>query len=104
MGTDLGLTHLWIKGDSRLPTASLKDHASAIAFAKARERGDDIVTTAGTGNSAAALSGICPAIGQRDVILVPRSALKAKIAQLLACGSTVLLLDGTYDQAFDLCL
>jgi threonine synthase len=100
----LGLKHLWIKDDSRNPTASFKDRASAIAVAKARERGADVVTTASTGNAAAALAGLCAAVEQPNVIFVPRTAPEAKVAQLLAYGSTVLLVDGTYDQAFDLCL
>ena len=100
----LGLKHLWIKDDSRQPTASFKDRASAIAVVKTRERGAEIVTTASTGNAAAALSGLCAAVSQRNVIFVPRTAPQAKVAQLLAYGSTVLLVNGTYDQAFDLCL
>ncbi len=100
----LGLRHLWVKDDSRQPTASLKDRASSIAVVKAQERGAEVVTTASTGNAAAALAGLCAAVGQRSVIFVPRTAPQAKVAQLLAFGATVLLVDGTYDQAFDLCL
>ncbi len=104
LAVQLGLKHLWVKDDSRQPTASFKDRASAVAVVKARERGAEVVTTASTGNAAAALAGLCAAIGQRNVIFVPRTAPQAKVAQLLAFGATVLLVDGTYDQAFDLCL
>lgn len=100
----LGLQHLWVKDDGRQPTASLKDRASAIAVVKAAESRHRIVTTASTGNAAAALAGLCAAVGQANVIFVPRTAPPAKVAQLLAYGSTVLLVEGTYDQAFDLCL
>ena len=100
----LGVKHLWIKDDGRQPTASLKDRASAIAVVKARELDYAVVTTASTGNAAAALAGMCAAVDQANVIFVPRTAPEAKIAQLLAYGSTVMLVDGTYDQAFDLCL
>jgi len=100
----LGLRHVWVKDDSRQPTASFKDRASAIAVVKTRERGAAVVTTASTGNAAAALAGLCAAVGQPNVIFVPRTAPQAKVAQLLAYGATVLLVDGTYDQAFDLCL
>jgi threonine synthase len=100
----LGLKHLWVKDDGRQPTASFKDRASAVAVVKTRERNAEVVTTASTGNAAAALSGLCAAVAQPNVIFVPRTAPEAKIAQLMAYGSTVLLVDGTYDQAFDLCL
>jgi threonine synthase len=104
LAAELGLKHLWVKDDSRQPTASFKDRASAIAVVKTRELNYEIVTTASTGNAAAALSGLCAAVGQSNVIFVPRTAPQAKVAQLLAYGSTVMLVDGTYDQAFDLCL
>jgi threonine synthase len=100
----LKLKHLWVKDDGRLPTASFKDRASAIAVVKGRERKAEIITTASTGNAAAALSGLCASVGQRNVIFVPQSAPPAKIAQLLVFGSTVLLVRGTYDDAFELCL
>ena len=104
LAAQLGLKHLWVKDDGRQPTASFKDRASAIAVVKTRELGYDVVTTASTGNAAAALSGLCAAVGQPNVIFVPKTAPQAKIAQLLAYGSTVLLVDGTYDDAFELCL
>jgi threonine synthase len=100
----LRLKHVWVKDDGRLPTASFKDRASAIAVVKGRERKAAIITTASTGNAAAALSGLCASVGQRNVIFVPQSAPPAKIAQLLVFGSTVLLVRGTYDDAFELCL
>ncbi len=100
----LGLKHLMVKDDGLQPTGSFKDRASAIALVKAWERGARILTTASTGNAAAALAGLCASVQQPNVIFVPRTAPPAKIAQLLAFGSRVLLVDGTYDQAFDLCL
>jgi len=100
----LGLKHVWVKDEGRQPTASLKDRASAVAVVKAAEKGAGIITTASTGNAAAALSGLCASIQQPNVIFVPQKAPQAKIAQLLVFGSRVLLVKGTYDDAFDLCL
>ena len=103
LGESLGLHNLYIKDDGRNPSGSLKDRASAIAVALCQERALPIVATASTGNAAAALAGQSAAVGQRNVIFVPKAAPRAKIAQLLVYGSTVLAVDGTYDQAFDLC-
>jgi threonine synthase len=99
-----GLRQVWVKDDGRNPTASFKDRASAIAVVKAQELNADVVTTASTGNAAAALSGLCASVDQKNVIFVPESAPQAKVAQLLVFGSTVLLVQGTYDDAFELCL
>jgi len=104
LAAQLGLRRLWVKDDGRQPTASFKDRASAIAVVKTRELGYEVVTTASTGNAAAALSGLCAAVAQPNVIFVPHTAPQAKIAQLLVYGATVLLVDGTYDDAFELCL
>ncbi len=104
LAKDLGLNRLWVKDDGRQPTASFKDRASAVAVVKAKEKGAEIITTASTGNAAAALSGLCASIQQANVIFVPETAPQAKIAQLLVFGSRVFLVKGTYDDAFDLCL
>lgn len=104
LARSLGLHHVWVKDDGRQPTASFKDRASAVALVKAQEQGAEIITTASTGNAAAALSGLCASVGQPNVIFVPVTAPEAKIAQLLVFGSTVMLVEGTYDDAFELCL
>ncbi|NNF09609.1 MAG: threonine synthase [Acidimicrobiia bacterium] len=100
----LGVARVWVKDEGRQPTASLKDRASAMALVKAREKGAEVVTTASTGNAAAALSGLAASIGQKNVIFVPETAPEAKVTQLLAYGSTVALVKGNYDAAFDLCM
>lgn len=100
----LGLEQLWIKDESRNPTASFKDRASAIVVARAGEINAEVVVTASTGNAGAALAGMAAAVGQKAVIFAPRTAPPAKVAQLLIYGAQVLLVDGNYDQAFDLAL
>lgn len=104
LASDLGIAKVWVKDEGRQPTASLKDRASAMAIVKARDAGAEVVTTASTGNAAAALSGISASVGQKNVIFVPKSAPEAKIAQLLAYGSTVALVNGNYNDAFELCM
>lgn len=104
LGRDLGLNELYIKDDGRNPTASFKDRASAVAVVKARELGYTVVTTASSGNAAAALAGMSASADLASVIFVPATAPDAKVAQLLIYGATVILVEGTYDDAFDLCL
>ncbi len=99
---ELGLPNLWIKDESRNPTASFKDRASAVVVARARQIGAEVVVTASTGNAGAALAGMAAAVGQKAVIFAPRAAPPAKIAQLLIFGAQVILVDGVYDDAFDL--
>ena len=96
------LKHLWLKDDGRNPTASFKDRASAVVVARAEQIKADVIVTASTGNAGAALAGMAAAAGVPAVILAPENAPKAKIAQLLIFGASVFLVDGTYDDAFDL--
>ncbi len=102
LSKELGLKQLWIKDESRNPTASFKDRASAVVVARAREIGAEVVVTASTGNAGAALAGMAAAVGQKAVIFAPKSAPPAKIAQLLIYGAEVILVDDNYDAAFDL--
>ena len=97
-----GINQLWVKDESRNPTASFKDRASSVVVARAQQIKADVVVTASTGNAGAALAGMAAAVGQKAVILAPRTAPPAKIAQLLVYGAEVILVDGTYDDAFDL--
>ncbi|MCJ7823871.1 MAG: pyridoxal-phosphate dependent enzyme, partial [Anaerolineales bacterium] len=98
----LRLGKLWLKDDGRNPTASFKDRASAVAVARAQEIGVDVIVTASTGNAGAALAGMAGAAKMPAVILAPKTAPPAKIAQLLIFGARVVLVEGTYDDAFDL--
>jgi len=99
-----GVGRVLVKDEGRQPTASLKDRASAMAVTKAMEVDAEVVTTASTGNAAAALAGMAASVDLDSVIFVPASAPQAKIAQLLAYGSTVVLVEGSYTDAFGLCM
>jgi threonine synthase len=103
ISNQLGIAKLFVKDDSRNPTASLKDRASAVGVAKAIELGRSIICAASTGNAASSLSGFAASAGIKTFIFVPETAPAAKITQLLIYGSNVFLVKGTYDEAFDLC-
>lgn len=104
LGQELGLNNVWFKDDGRNPTASLKDRASAIAIAKAEELGEHVLTAATTGNAGSSLAGLAANAGFEAYIFAPAAAPAGKIAQLQVFGSHLFLVDGNYDQAFDLCM
>jgi threonine synthase len=104
LAEQLRLTRLWIKDDGRNPTASFKDRPSALAVVKAIESGASVITTASSGNAGCALAGMCASMKVKSVIFVPATAPPAKIAQLQIYGATVMLVEGSYDEAFDLCI
>jgi len=98
----LGMQELWIKDESRNPSASFKDRASALVVARAIEEDIQTIIAASTGNAGAAMACMAASVGKQAVIMAPRSAPPAKVAQLLTFGARVVLVDGSYDQAFDL--
>jgi threonine synthase len=101
---EFGVRRLLIKDDGRNPTGSFKDRPSALAVVKACEAGARVITTASSGNAGSALAGMCASVGLESVIFAPTYAPAAKIAQLQIYGSKVVLVEGSYDEAFDLCL
>ena len=98
----LGLGRLYVKDDGLNPTSSLKDRASAMAVAKAREAGKDIIACSSTGNAASSLAGNAAAAGMKTYIFVPSRAPKGKVAQLLTFGATVVSVQGNYEETFEL--
>lgn len=93
-----------IKDESRQPTGSLKDRASALAVAHAMQSGARTVAVASTGNAASALAGMSASLGLHNVIYLPRSAPREKRAQMQGYGAEIVLVDGQYDEAFEQCL
>ena len=100
----LKFANLYLKDDGRNPSASFKDRASSVVVVKGQELGVKTFTTASTGNAGCALACMCANLKLPCVIFVPKSAPKAKIAQLLLFGAKVIAVNGTYDDAFDLSL
>ena len=102
LAEQLGLKRLWVKDDGQNPTASLKDRASAMAVAKAREAGARVIACSSTGNAASSLAGNAAAAGLRTYIFVPSRAPKGKVAQLMTFGATVISVQGSYEETFEL--
>lgn len=102
LAKQLGIRRLWIKDDGLNPTASLKDRASAMAVAKAKEAGAQIIACSSTGNAASSLAGNAAAAGLRTCIFVPSRAPKGKLAQLMSFGATVISVQGSYEDTFEL--
>ena len=102
LAKQLGIAKLWVKDDGINPTASLKDRASAMAVAKAKEAGAKVIACSSTGNAASSLAGNAAAAGLKTYIFVPSRAPKGKVAQLMTFGATVISVQGSYEDTFEL--
>ena len=98
----LGVKELYVKDDGINPTASLKDRASAMAVVKAEEAGVDTICCSSTGNAASSLAGNAAAAGFKTYIFVPSRAPKGKVSQLLNFGATVMSVEGSYEETFNM--
>ena len=76
--------------------------AQALAVVKAREAGADTIACSSTGNAASSLAGNAAAAGLSTYIFVPSRAPRGKVAQLRIFGATVISVEGSYEDTFEL--
>ena len=103
LSRQLAFDSLYFKDDGRNPSASLKDRASAVALALAKESGASIIACASTGNAASSLATLTAATDMKAVVFIPKDAPAPKLTQILIHGARAIRLDCDYDRAFDLC-
>ena len=98
----LGTPRLWIKDETRSPTASNKDRATALVIEDGLRRGVDTITTASTGNAAVATAFGAAAAGMRAVIFVSTACQADKLALMTQVGAWVFQVREGYPAAVDL--
>jgi threonine synthase len=100
----LGVAGLFLKDETRTPTGSNKDRATALCLVDAVRRGATAIACASSGNVACSLSAGAAAMGvQAYVFVSARTVSPAKVAFMRSFGATVFLVDGPYEQAYRLC-
>jgi len=97
-----GIPNLWLKDETRSPTGSNKDRATALVLQHALNLGIETVSCASTGNVAVSLAVGAAAAGKRAVVFVPAGVAEAKLGLMLAAGAVVLRVRGGYREAFRL--
>ena len=99
----LGVRSVAVKVESMQPTGSLKDRASAVAVARAEALGYSDIACASSGNAATAMAGLAAAQNLGAIVLVPRGTPRPKLIQLHAYGARIVIVDGPYETAYQLC-
>jgi threonine synthase len=98
----LGTPRLWIKDETRNPSASNKDRATALVIEDGLRRGVGTITTASTGNAAVATAFGAAAAGMRAVIFVSTGCQPEKLALMTEAGARVFQVREGYAAAVDL--
>jgi threonine synthase len=100
----IGIHRLYLKLDSFLPSCSLKDRATAVALAQAREWNSSVIAAASTGNAASSLAALSASTGQYAILFVPADAPLAKLAQITVHGAVLVRLNASYDDVFEIAM
>ena len=97
LGRELGIKTLWVKDDSGNPTHSFKDRVVAVALAAARQLGFTVLACPSTGNLANAVAAASARAGIRSFVFIPRDLEQQKIVTTAVYGTTLVAVEGTYD-------
>lgn len=97
-----GVPDLWLKDETRTPTGSNKDRATALILERAIRDGVRTVSCASTGNVAVSLAVGAAATGIEAVVFVPAEVNESKLRLMLLAGARVLKVEEGYEAAFDL--
>ena len=97
-----GVPRLWVKDETRSPTASNKDRATALVIEGGLRRGIGTITTASTGNAAVSTAFGAAAAGLRAVIFVSADCQPGKLALMTQAGARVFRVADGYAAAVDL--
>jgi threonine synthase len=101
---ELGLAGLVLKDETRTPTGSNKDRATALCLVDAVAKGATAIACASSGNVACSLAAGAAAMGLPAFIFVSaRTVSPAKVDFMRSFKATILLVDGPYEQAYRLC-
>lgn len=96
--------NVWFFDDTGNPTLSYKDRATSLVAAKALEMGITEIAAASTGNAGSSLAGIGARLGITTHLFCPARIPEGKRLQIQSFGAKLYLVDGSYDDAFDLSL
>jgi threonine synthase len=100
LGAELGLDELFLKFEGTNPTGSFKDRGMVLAVNRAVSAGAHAVVCASTGNTSASAAAYAAAAGLPCHVILPAGKVaRGKLAQALAAGARLVMVDGNFDAA-----
>jgi threonine synthase len=99
----LGLREVWVKNDAANPTHSFKDRVVAVAVARARELGYEVIACASTGNLANSVAAHGAALGMESYVFIPADLEEQKVLATGVYGTRLVAVNGSYDDVNRLC-
>jgi threonine synthase len=100
LGDDIGLANLHLKVEGANPTGSFKDRGMVLAVNRALAAGAQAVICASTGNTSASAAAYAAAAGIPCYVVLPAgNVARGKLAQALAAGAQLIMIEGNFDEA-----
>jgi len=100
LGESMGLANLFLKVEGANPTGSFKDRGMVLAVNRAVAAGARAVVCASTGNTSASAAAYAAAAGLPCHVILPAGKVaRGKLAQALAAGARLTMVDGNFDAA-----
>ena len=100
LGSEIGLDNLYLKFEGANPTGSFKDRGMVLAVNRAVGIGARAVVCASTGNTSASAAAYAAAAGLPCHVILPAGKVaRGKLAQALAAGARLIMVDGSFDAA-----
>ena len=99
-GRSQGSPHLYLKFEGLNPTGSFKDRGMTYAVSKALEAQSKALICASTGNTSASAAAYGARAGMKVYVVIPKGKIAlGKLTQALMHGSSVIAVDGNFDEA-----
>ena len=100
LGAEIGIENLHLKFEGANPTGSFKDRGMVLAVNRALAAGSRAVVCASTGNTSASAAAYAAAAGLPCHVILPAGKVaRGKLAQALAAGAKLIMVDGNFDAA-----
>jgi len=102
LGAEIGLARLHLKFEGTNPTGSFKDRGMVLAVNRAIGAGAQAIVCASTGNTSASAAAYAAAAGLPCHVILPAGKVaRGKLAQALAAGARLTMVDGNFDAALE---
>jgi threonine synthase len=97
LAAHLGVQHLYVKDESRLPTGSFKARGMAMAVTKAHEFGITCVAAPTAGNAGGAMSAYAARAGMQSYVFMPEDTPSINVKECWLNGAKAFRVNGLID-------
>ncbi len=97
LGQEMGLTNLWVKDESQLPTGTFKSRGQAVAISMAKELGVRRVAIPTAGNAGGAMAAYAARDGMEAYVFMPDDTPEINQYECAIAGAKVFLVNGLID-------